>query len=126
MSVISGIYLLLAAVGAIVPFRHFLIWFDANGVSITGLIEAWTVNAAAEGMLYDLADRLRARGWQVPAYSMPPNRKDLVVQRILVRNGVSRDLAELLLDDFRWALEHLDSHPIAKSLSEEDAGGFSH
>lgn len=55
MSVISGIYLLLAAVGAIVPFRHFLIWFDANGVSITGLIEAWTVNAAAEGMLYDLA-----------------------------------------------------------------------
>ena len=40
--------------------------------------------------LYDLSDRLRARGWQVPAYSMPPNREDLVVQRILVRHGVSR------------------------------------
>jgi glutamate decarboxylase len=61
-----------------------------------------------------------------PAYSMPPNREDLVVQRILVRNGVSRDLATLLLEDFRWALDHLVAHPMAKSLSEEDAGGFSH
>jgi hypothetical protein len=25
---------------------------------------------------------------------MPPNRKDLIIQRILVRNGVSRDLGE--------------------------------
>jgi glutamate decarboxylase len=49
--------------------------------------------------LYDLADRLRTRGWQVPAYSMPPNREDLVIQRILVRHGVSRDLGDLLLGD---------------------------
>jgi glutamate/tyrosine decarboxylase-like PLP-dependent enzyme len=28
---------------------------------------------------YDLADRLRSRGWQVPAYSMPANREDLVI-----------------------------------------------
>jgi len=32
--------------------------------------------------LYDLADRLRVRGWQVPAYPMPANRSDLVVQRV--------------------------------------------
>ena len=54
--------------------------------------------------LYDLSDRLRARGWQVPAYSMPPNREDLVVQRILVRHGVSRDLGDLLLEDIRRSL----------------------
>jgi glutamate decarboxylase len=76
--------------------------------------------------LYDLADRLRARGWQVPAYSMPAHREDLVVQRILVRNGVSRDLATLLLDDFRRALEHLEAHPAKQPLSGEEAGGFHH
>ena len=46
--------------------------------------------------LYDLADRLRSRGWQVPAYSLPANRQDLSIQRILVRHGVSRDLGSLL------------------------------
>ncbi len=45
--------------------------------------------------LYDFAGVLRSRGWQVPAYSMP-NREDLVIQRILVRHGVSRHLASLL------------------------------
>ena len=67
--------------------------------------------------LYDLADRLRARGWQVPAYSMPADRQDLVVQRILVRHGVSRDLASLLLEDLRQCLGHFDNHPIAQPLS---------
>ena len=30
---------------------------------------------------------LRDRGWHVPAYSMPANREDLVIQRILIRHG---------------------------------------
>ena len=47
--------------------------------------------------LYDLADRLRVRGWQVPAYPLTGSVSDIAVQRILVRQGVSRDMAELLL-----------------------------
>jgi len=76
--------------------------------------------------LYDLADRLRSRGWQVPAYSMPANRQDLVIQRILVRHGVSMDLAGLLLDDMRRALEHFSKHPVAEPLTRAEAGGYSH
>ncbi len=76
--------------------------------------------------LFDLADRLRAKGWQVPAYTMPANREDMAVQRILVRHGFSRDLASLLMDDYRAALSHFASHPIAKSLTEAEAGGFTH
>jgi glutamate decarboxylase len=76
--------------------------------------------------LYDLSDRLRARGWQVPAYSLPPNREDLVVQRILVRHGVSRDLADLLLEDIRRSLVLLEKHPAARPLSENEAGGYNH
>jgi glutamate decarboxylase len=76
--------------------------------------------------LYDLSDRLRARGWQVPAYSMPPNRKDLVIQRILVRHGVSRDLGDLLLDDIRRSLVLFEKHPVSLPLTETEAGGYNH
>jgi len=62
--------------------------------------------------LYDLSDRLRSRGWLVPAYSMPANREDLVVQRILVRHGTSMDIADLLLDDIKRSLEYFNRHPI--------------
>ena len=76
--------------------------------------------------LYDVADRLRSRGWQVPAYSMPADREDLVVQRILVRHGVSRDLGSLLIDDLKRSLVYFEKHPVSKPLSEDEAGGFSH
>jgi glutamate decarboxylase len=76
--------------------------------------------------LYDLADRLRVRGWQVPAYPMPANRGDLVVQRVLARLGVSRDLAELLVADLRRSIEHLEEHPARKPLTRKLAGGYSH
>lgn len=76
--------------------------------------------------LYDLADRLRARGWQVPAYSMPANQNDLVVQRILVRNGVSRDLGALLLKDMRDALEYLEKHGEHLPDKKDDPKAFKH
>ncbi|HBT31334.1 MAG TPA: glutamate decarboxylase [Pusillimonas sp.] len=90
---------------------------------------AWKLKdgVATQGYtLYDLADRLRSRGWQVPAYSMPANREDLVVQRILVRHGVSMDLASLLLEDIRRALDYFQKHPVSRPLSEEEGGGYSH
>ena len=76
--------------------------------------------------LYDLADRLRVRGWQIPTYPMPANRQDLVVQRVVARLGVSRDLAELLVEDLRRAIRHLEEHPPRKSLTHRVAGGYHH
>ena len=57
---------------------------------------------------------------------LPANREDLVVQRILVRHGVSRDLAVLLLDDMRRTLAFFERHPIHASLSAEEASSFKH
>jgi glutamate decarboxylase len=76
--------------------------------------------------LYDLADRLRARGWQVPAYSLPADCQDVVIQRILVRHGVSFDLGDMLIDDLKKAVEFFEQHPIKVSLKESEASGFSH
>jgi glutamate decarboxylase len=74
--------------------------------------------------LYDLADRLRVRGWQVPAYPMPPHRSDLVVQRVVACLGLSRDLAELLIDDMKRAMRHFEQNPPFKSLTRAEAGGY--
>ncbi len=74
---------------------------------------------------YDFSDRLRSRGWQVPAYSMPAHREDLVVMRVLVRHGVSRDLASLLIDDMKRCIEHFKNNPVSKPLGPE-YGGYSH
>lgn len=90
---------------------------------------SWTIKKGFDTKgytLYDLADRLRSRGWQVPAYSMPANREDLVIQRILVRHGVSRDLASLLVDDMKRCLEYFGAHPVSKPMTEEEAGGYHH
>jgi glutamate decarboxylase len=68
----------------------------------------WTLAEPAPGFtLFELADRLRMRGWQVPAYSLPAHQEQVVVQRILVRHGVTRDLASLLIDDIKSALTYL-------------------
>lgn len=61
--------------------------------------------------VFDLSDKLRERGWQVPAYTMPPAAEDVAVLRICVREGFSRDLADLLLADLRAAVQHFESQP---------------
>ena len=76
--------------------------------------------------LFDLADRLRNRGWQVPAYTLTGSASDIAVQRILVRQGVDRDLASILLDDFKVAVQHFDRHPVSVAMTPQEASGFSH
>ena len=76
--------------------------------------------------LFDLADRLRIRGWQVPAYTLPKNLTDVVVQRAIVRHGLSKDFASLLLEDLERALAHFEKHPISTCMTEQETGGFKH
>jgi len=76
--------------------------------------------------LFDLSDRLRTRGWQVPAYSLPANLEDVVVIRLMIRHGVSRDLGDLLIEDIMRALEYFENHKISTSLNAKEASGFHH
>lgn len=61
--------------------------------------------------LYDMAEKLRHRGWLVPAYPMPANREDLTVQRIVVKEGFSRDMADMLLEDMHRAIKSFKDQP---------------
>ena len=85
---------------------------------------AWALKDPTNWSLYDLADRLRDRGWQVPAYRMPANRQDLVVQRVVVRNGFTHDLAGMLLRDIRRHLDWFTTQPGLKPTV--DGTGFHH
>ncbi|MGI8415127.1 MAG: glutamate decarboxylase [Nakamurella sp.] len=68
---------------------------------------AFTTESDAGFNVFAVSDRLRERGWQVPAYTFPKNREDLAVLRIVCRNGFSRDLAELLLADVQHCVDAL-------------------
>ncbi|MCV7009751.1 MULTISPECIES: glutamate decarboxylase [Mycobacterium] len=57
---------------------------------------------------FDVSHELRGYGWQVPAYTMPDNATDVSVLRIVVREGLSADLARALHDDAIKALTSLD------------------
>ncbi|WP_028564910.1 glutamate decarboxylase [Salinispora tropica] len=58
---------------------------------------------------YHLSDRLRMKGWQVPTYPMPDDLTHLTVQRIVVRGGLSRDLAGALVADLHAEVGFLES-----------------
>ncbi|WP_157250752.1 glutamate decarboxylase [Nonomuraea typhae] len=69
---------------------------------------SYTLKDAAQGFtLYDLTEILRVRGWQVPAYPLPPRRQETVIQRVLVRHGIGRDEIALLADDIERSIERL-------------------
>jgi glutamate decarboxylase len=75
--------------------------------------------------LYDLTDRLRTRGWQVPAYPLPADRQDTVIQRVLVRHGVGHDKLALLADDIEREVKALQAAEPGASVAPQ-ATGFHH
>ncbi len=105
----------------------FTILFDGNpNEGIPALTWKLKEDADVSYNLYDFADRLRTRGWQVPAYSLPEHADQIVVQRILVRQGFSLDMAELFMDDFRRTVDYFKQHRVYDNLTKEEAGGFDH
>ncbi|MFT5630819.1 MAG: hypothetical protein ACI82I_000176 [Gammaproteobacteria bacterium] len=51
---IRWVYLGLAVWGAIHPMYYFISWFADNGVSLSKMVDAWHVNAATSGLVWDL------------------------------------------------------------------------
>ena len=101
----------------------FELWNDGSDIPVfawrlkDGHTKNWT--------LYDLQDRLRMRGWLVPAYPMPADLEQITVQRIVVRNGLSMDLAADLLDAIAAEVAHLDALT-APMPDDHPASAFHH
>lgn len=72
---------------------------------------------------FDVSHELRTFGWQVPAYTMPEGAEDVAVLRVVVREGLSADLARALFDDIMKAVRALDK---VKPGGHYDAQHFAH
>jgi glutamate decarboxylase len=70
---------------------------------------AFSLKKAESYTVFDLSEKLREHGWQVPAYTMPPKVEDMAVLRVCVREGFSRDLADMLLVDLKAAVSHFEN-----------------
>ncbi|TQJ29830.1 glutamate decarboxylase [Microbacterium sp. SLBN-146] len=101
----------------------FELWNDGSDIPVF----AWRLRDGhtSNWTLYDLSDRLRMKGWLVPTYPMPDGMSDLTVQRIVVRNGLSMDLAAQLLADIEAETAYLDALPSAMPVMAP-APGFRH
>ena len=88
-------------------------------------IVSWKLKDGANFTLFEFSDSVRSHGWQLPAYSMPANRTDLSICRIVVRHGFSRDLADLLLRDMGQVLDRFAAEPDRRP-STIKVEGFSH
>ena len=57
--------------------------------------------------VFDISHELRARGFQVPAYTMPADAEDVAVLRIVLREGFSQDLAYKLVTAINEVVQQL-------------------
>ena len=76
----------------------------------------------AKWTLYDLQDKLSQHGWMVPAYTLPSKLDDYVVMRVVVRQGFSRDMADMLLGDIKNAITELEKldYPTTRMAQEKN------
>jgi glutamate decarboxylase len=87
-------------------------------VDIDPAVRNWSV--------FHLSDKLRERGWQVPAYSLPADCQERAVLRFVVRAGFSRDMADALLDDIERAVGWFESLSEPLPRAQEGSDGFHH
>ncbi|MBA3906064.1 MAG: glutamate decarboxylase, partial [Pseudonocardiales bacterium] len=96
---------LAARIAALGPFR---LLTDGSELPVF----AFTLADGVTGFsVFDVSAGLREEGWLVPAYTFPAEVTDLQALRIVVRNGMSHDLADLLVDDLGRVLARLSAQP---------------
>ncbi|MFQ3306786.1 MAG: glutamate decarboxylase [Candidatus Midichloriaceae bacterium] len=69
-------------------------------------VVSWKAKEGIKFNLFLLSERLNYTGWQVPAYTLPENLTDIAIMRIVVREGFSYEMADLLLADIDKAVEY--------------------
>ena len=61
-----------------------------------------------EFTVFQLSEKLRQKGWIVPAYTLPENADDVAVMRMVVKENFGREMVDLLVEDVMESLESLE------------------
>lgn len=99
--------------------EHFEVISDGSAIPVVSCRLAGERGYTA----FDVSHELRTFGWQVPAYTMPEGAEDVAVLRVVVREGLSADLARALFDDIMKSVKALDT---VKPGGHYDAQHFAH
>ena len=75
-----------------------------NGKDIP--VFAFKIKGEQNFSVFDISEMVRDRGWLVPAYTLPENDEDIAVLRIVVKEGFSMDMADLLIGDLERIIKH--------------------
>lgn len=72
--------------------------------------------------VFHLSDKLRQKGWIVPAYTLPPNADDIEVIRMVVKESFSKDMADMLVADVLESIDELNKTHAerAKEIDDKD------
>jgi glutamate decarboxylase len=104
--------------GEIVKLGPFELLSDGSAIPVF----AFKLRDGLPYTVFDLSDKLRQGGWQVPAYTMPKGAEDVAVIRIVIREGFSRDLADELLKALGEAVAFFEK----SGPSKQPARAFAH
>ncbi len=87
--------------------------FHLKAENIQLPILAFSIDGEAGYSVYELSEKLRERGWIVPAYTLPPKAEKIAVLRIVVKENFSCDMADMLMQDIVTARKKLQqpTHP---------------
>jgi glutamate decarboxylase len=107
------------ASGAVAKMGPFELLSDGSAIPVF----SFALKEGTPYTVFDISDRLRSGGWQVPAYTMPEAATDVAVLRVVVREGFSFDLADALIEALQEAVDQLTANPPKVGTA---AQGFSH
>jgi len=74
----------------------------------------------AKFTVFDLSEKLRQKGWIVPAYTLPANADDIAVMRMVIKENFGRDMVEMLYTDIMKAYDSLDRTTFIKEEVNKD------
>ena len=68
------------------------------------------------------------KGWQVPAYPLPENLQNTIIQRIVCRADLGHSMAEQLIADMKAGIEALNNANVVSDNTVKNKGayGFTH
>ena len=95
----------------------------ATGTSGSDKVQPLAPESVAwlEGRIDALQAALQRSGWMVPAYTLPKSLDEVVVMRVVARQGMSRDMADMLLGDIRSAVAEFEKleYPTPSRIASE-------
>lgn len=83
---------------------------------------AFELSDDAPFSVFDFSERMRQRGWIIPAYTLPKNAEDREIMRIVLRLTLSREQLNILYNDLIDAYESLekDIDTVYREIKKEE------